>query len=68
MTWTKVDIKRLKAADTNFVKENKTRDWGVKERVRSDNTRQNLKTLLDINILIHGKIKWHVQFLRMSEI
>jgi len=23
MTWTKVDIKRLKAADTNFVKEKK---------------------------------------------
>jgi len=42
MTWTKVDIKRLKAADTNFVKENKTRDWGVKERVRSDNTKDRI--------------------------
>lgn len=29
--WTKVDIKILKTADTNFVKEYKTRGCGVKK-------------------------------------
>jgi hypothetical protein len=43
LTWTKVDIKILKAADTNVVKEYTTRGSGVKEIVRNDNIRDRIK-------------------------
>jgi len=42
LTWTKADIKRLKAADTNFVKEYKPRGWGVKVIVRNDSIRDTI--------------------------
>jgi hypothetical protein len=43
LTWTKVDIKRLKAVDTNVVKEYTTLGSGVKEIIRSDNIIDRIK-------------------------